>query len=151
MKLTTLFTVLVIAAVAGLLFYLLLPLLFQNTYNTTVNFDNSAETNFDEQGYHIGGSTYGPIYLKPEDSVLVEEKGNPCGSSCLQYNYALLIDDDTGEVVDTAKFTIMNPSRLKSSYQGSFRIGIGVIKSIIFDPEKSIGDWELEITVKKNT
>jgi hypothetical protein len=151
MKLTTVFTVLIVAAVAGLLFYLFLPLLFQNTYQATIYFNNTDEANLEGHGYYTGGSTYGPIYLKPEDSVLVEEKGNPCGSSFLQYNYALLIDDDTGEVVDTAKFTIMNPSRLKSPYQGSFRIGVGVIKSIIYDPENSEGEWELEIIVKKNT
>jgi hypothetical protein len=151
MKLTTVFTILVVVAVAGVMFYLFIPYFFQNTYQGTIAFDNSGEANLGGQGYYTGGSSYGPIYLKPVDTVLVEEKGNPCGSSCLQYNYVLLIDDETGEVVDAAKFTIMNPSRLESPYQGSFRVGVGVIKSILYDPENSVGDWELEITVKKNT
>jgi len=149
LKLTTVFTILVIIAFAGIMIYFLAPLLMQNTYEGKLVFNTSSEAKFEGRNYHMGGSTLGSFELKARDTVLVEEKGNPCGSSCLQYNYIFLIDQKEDKVVDVAKFTVVNPSSLTPPYDGTFTVGIGVIKTILYEAEKSSGTWNLEITVKK--
>lgn len=150
MRLTTVFTILAVTAFAGIMLYLLSPLLLQSTYEGQVFFNLTGETSFEGRSYYTGGSTLGSFKLQAGGAILVEEKGNPCGSSYLQYNHALLIDQETGEVVDSAKFSIVNPSKLEAPHDGTFSVGIGVIKSVIYDQRKSIGTWKLEITVKKS-
>jgi hypothetical protein len=149
MKLTTFFGVLVVASFIGIAIYFLGPLLFQKTYEGRIYYNITDETNFEGKGFYITGSTVGSFELESGDFLLVEEFGNPCGSACLQYHYALLIDQETSELADAAKVTIVNPTRLEAPYGGTFSVSIGVVKNLLYDPENSIGYWELEIILKK--
>ena len=149
MRLATLFTILVVVAFAGIMLYFLIPILMQSTYQEELNFNLTGDASFEGHSYYTGNSTVGSYKLNSGDTVLVEEMGSPCGSSCLQFHYAFLINQETGNIEDAAKLLIVNPSQLEPPQEGNYTVGIGVIKSRLYDQNKSEGTWQLEITIKR--
>lgn len=138
-------------AVVGVSLYFIYPLFFlRNTYTGEIKFNLTGEDSFEKHSYHVGNHTLGPYELEKGYTVSVEETSSPCGSSKLQFHHILLIDQKTGEIVDVGKIQVLNPTKLKPPSNGTYLIGIGVLKHRLYPhPENSIGNWTLEITITK--
>jgi hypothetical protein len=147
MKFRSVVTIIIIIAFAYIAFYFLSPIIFQRTLEARINFNITDKVLFEGHSYFVSGTTSGTFQIGRGNILAIEATEFPVGGSVLQYNYVLLIKD--GKIVDAAKFSIVNPSKIQVKESGYYSITIGALDSHLYDPKKTIGIWELEIKIRK--
>lgn len=137
------FVFILVLSVIGVRF--LMPFLTRKVYEATLDFEVTGEVSYDGQSFYTGGAIVGSFQLKDGQTLIVDSISSPAGGGNLPYNYVFLRSQETGGIMDAVRLTVMNPSKLTASKEGTYSISLGVVKSILYDPVKSEGLWTFKI------